>query len=555
MRSHSVFNFFKYIKFYFGLRGIRFLNVFIKLSKTITNCILRIRFLKNCIIHNLTPIHLSRFEHYKHINFSHNSSIRRCKNINKKYIELLLKLELSDAHNHLRNVRSKLQNSYNNIISFFPRYIVNNFFKFHSTQECRRMCNEGIKIDNKIRLLKEKVFKKKLHNMKSITYDTSTKKEDSITVNISPNNFSEPYYLDSIQDEWFVNLSDVEFPSEVQRLLQLGDRFGLPPFEHLKKRNTINFIKHIENNIHKLKLNDENNVNIRNLSVSFIYKFNNISLLHNDRILLTMYNSTRTFLKQHPEVLVTRADKGNITVALNYNKYITQMEDMLSDISTYEVINYDPLKKMMNSITSIISVWKQRKYIDIRTYRKIYCGDGNLPRAYGLPKIHKPNCPLRIIVSTINSPLFSLAIFLKDILQNSIDRSIGYVANSHQLVKTLNDFTMDPNYRMVSLDVISLFTNVPIDLALESIEKRWDSISQCTLIPLQEFKVAVKFVLGSTFFTFNKKCYKQIYGTPMGSPLSPVIADLVLQDLETTAIKNLPFHMTSFYVHRLILSN
>jgi len=116
-----------------------------------------------------------------------------------------------------------------------------------------------------------------------------------------------------------------------------------------------------------------------------------------------MYNSTRTFLKQHSDMLVTRADKGNITVAFNYKKYIAQMEDMLSDRSTYEVINYNPLKKMINSLTSIISGWKQKEYIDIRTYRRIYCGDGNLPRAYGLPKIHKQNCPLRIIVSTINS--------------------------------------------------------------------------------------------------------------------------------------------------------
>jgi len=59
-------------------------------------------------------------------------------------------------------------------------------------------------------------------------------------------------------------------------------------------------------------------------------------------------------MKQHPEIL-TRADKGNITVALNNKKYITQMEDILSDGFTYELVNYDPLKKVISSITSIIS--------------------------------------------------------------------------------------------------------------------------------------------------------------------------------------------------------
>jgi len=75
------------------------------------------------------------------------------------------------------------------------------------------------------------------------------------------------------------------------------------------------------------------------------------------------------------------------------------MESILSD-STYEVVNYDLLKNLLiNFLTSTISRWKQKEYINIYTYRKIYCGDGNLPRAYGLPKIHKPNCPLRIIVN------------------------------------------------------------------------------------------------------------------------------------------------------------
>lgn len=35
----------------------------------------------------------------------------------------------------------------------------------------------------------------------------------------------------------------------------------------------------------------------------------------------------------------------------------------------------------------------------------------------------------------------------------------------------------------------------------------------------------VKFIMNSTYFTFNSKYYKQSFGTPMGSPLSPIIAD------------------------------
>jgi len=57
-------------------------------------------------------------------------------------------------------------------------------------------------------------------------------------------------------------------------------------------------------------------------------------------------------------------------------------------------------------------------------------------------------------------------------LQEGTEKSIGFVLNSYHLINELNGFTMDPINKLVLLDVISLFTNVPIDRALESIDSR-----------------------------------------------------------------------------------
>ena len=47
-----------------------------------------------------------------------------------------------------------------------------------------------------------------------------------------------------------------------------------------------------------------------------------------------------------------------------------------------------------------------------------------------------------------------------------------------------------------------------------------------TNISKEEFIIAVNFILNSTFSSFNQKIYKQVFGTPMGSPLLPIIADI-----------------------------
>jgi len=62
-----------------------------------------------------------------------------------------------------------------------------------------------------------------------------------------------------------------------------------------------------------------------------------------------------------------------------------------------------------------------------------------------------------------------------------------------------------------------------------------------------EFISTVKFVLSSTFFTFNNVIYKQTFGTPMGFPLSPIIADLVMQNLEEHVLSSLKIKLPIYY--------
>jgi len=57
-------------------------------------------------------------------------------------------------------------------------------------------------------------------------------------------------------------------------------------------------------------------------------------------------------------------------------------------------------------------------------------------------------------------------------------------------------------------------------------------------------------VLDSTFFTFDNKIYRQKFGTPMGSPLSPIIADLVMEYIEEKSLEGLETEV-AFY-HRYV---
>ena len=56
-----------------------------------------------------------------------------------------------------------------------------------------------------------------------------------------------------------------------------------------------------------------------------------------------------------------------------------------------------------------------------------------------------------------------------------------------------------------------------------------------------EFIDVIKFILNNNYFQFNNKFYRQIFGSAMGKPISPILSDIVMDDLETECIKKSNF--------------
>jgi hypothetical protein len=55
---------------------------------------------------------------------------------------------------------------------------------------------------------------------------------------------------------------------------------------------------------------------------------------------------------------------------------------------------------------------------------------------------------------------------------------------------------------------------------------------------VEKFINILETILEGNVFQSNNKIYKQTFGTPMGSPLSPVIANIYMEDFEERALKN-----------------
>jgi len=155
---------------------------------------------------------------------------------------------------------------------------------------------------------------------------------------------------------------------------------------------------------------------------------------------------TKQFCRNNKNIIFTKADKGNITVALDRKVYINKVEELLKGVNIYTVVKRNPIKSIENNLNNVLRKWLLNDYISKSQNSKLRSSDSNLPKVYGLPKVHKTNCPYRIIVSSINTALYSLFFFLQDIISISLEKSNSCVANSFDLYNFPENVYETPTY-------------------------------------------------------------------------------------------------------------
>ena len=94
------------------------------------------------------------------------------------------------------------------------------------------------------------------------------------------------------------------------------------------------------------------------------------------------------------------------------------------------------------------------------------------PRIYGLPKIHKLQTPLRPIVSCTDAPSYKLSKYIASVISPLAWKTDSHVLNSKQFTGMVNEECVEAEEALVSFDVTSLFTNVPIDEAVDIIHRK-----------------------------------------------------------------------------------
>ena len=259
---------------------------------------------------------------------------------------------------------------------------------------------------------------------------------------------------------------------------------------------------------------------------------------------LTVINN----LRRNKDLVILKQDKGKGVVLLDRTVYI---EKCLSVLNTqqFQQLDISPTAANEHKIQRVLRKIKSK--LTQQEYNRLYPTGSNAGKFYGSAKLHKlptfgtvDQLPLRPIISNIGTASYQLAKHLAKLLL-PLSKNQCTINSTKSFMSFIKHRKVPDGHKMVSFDVVSLFTNVPLDAAIEIILKRIHGNNEInTPITKMEMKELILLCTKGVHFTFDGKTYVQTNGVAMGSPLVPVLLGILMVELEKNLIHTLSEHLS-----------
>ena len=156
-----------------------------------------------------------------------------------------------------------------------------------------------------------------------------------------------------------------------------------------------------------------------------------------------------------------------------------------------------------------------------------------------MTKIHKPNNPGRPIVNGIGSITEKISAYVDQEIRHLVPRIQSYLKDTTHLIHILLGKKLAPEDILVTIDVKSLYTNIPHTEGIQALSR---VLEETNIHPMKKLLICrlANLVLTKNYFEFNKRIYRQIQGTAMGTRKVPSYANIFMKCVEMQLIDTSP---------------
>ena len=245
------------------------------------------------------------------------------------------------------------------------------------------------------------------------------------------------------------------------------------------------------------------------------------------------------------KVVLLSPDKGNGVVIMDITDYTQSMQQLFTDRSKFRNLQDDPTNSRFNSFNSLQNYsrkLKKRGEINDEEFKVMYPENAKIGRPHGTAKVHKEFeriPPLRPIADTIGSTHYGVGKFITKLL-NPLTQNQYALKDSFEAaerIRAIPDHLYEEGYQLVSFDVKSLFTNVPLNKTINVILDRvYKEKLVSTNLKKRTLKKLIVDTCSKTAFLCDNVIYEQKDGVSMGASLGPVLANIIMTELERVVV-------------------
>ena len=282
------------------------------------------------------------------------------------------------------------------------------------------------------------------------------------------------------------------------------------------------------------------------------YTFNYLDV--DDKRYIHDSKSLKVLRELREKSVILKPDKGQGIVLVHHGDYVNSMQRIFDDASEFKKIEKDPTITRLTTVQNYLKSLCKKGEITESERKAMRPKFAQIARADGLPKTHKPfeHLPKFIPVIDTTNTHYGISKFLSNLL-NPLTENQYVVEDTFTAANKIREIPKElfnHDYRFFSFDVESLFTSVPLSKTINIILDRiYNKKLLKTNIKKRAMKKLLKDCCTKNDFSFNKTIYEQIDGVSMGSCLGPVLANIIMTELETVIVDKLfAANLLKFYI-------
>ncbi|KAK3748690.1 hypothetical protein QZH41_006282 [Actinostola sp. cb2023] len=250
-------------------------------------------------------------------------------------------------------------------------------------------------------------------------------------------------------------------------------------------------------------------------------------------------------LKKRDDIVITKPDKGSGVVIMDRDEYTRLLQEAsVDDTSKFVPIDDKRPKQRGRPPKHFHPLLQKEKEIHTVVHQilpkpiavSVSPNGSRLAHLYGLPKTHKEKLSMRPILSASGTYNYHIAKWLEEKLsplsvnEYTINDTFGF---SDEIRK----FSIKENDILVSYDVTSLFTNVPLKETINILVNKafvndWFNNTYNLKLKKDQLVKLLEIATTNQLFQLNGQLYEQVDGVAMGSPLGPLMANIFMCSLE-----------------------